>query len=178
MVYLRRIAISWHTVVLTGRAQHTGTTPLHSRADTLLAAAELIVLINSTALSIPGALATVAVINSSPQSINTIAERVEFKVDMRACDDATLAKLEVEIEKGCKEKAAQRGVGVQWERFWGAKKTTFDSVCVGCVKESVQEAGVEFREMLSGAGHDSYVIYQRVFFFISLSAFYSVLVWS
>ena len=71
-----RIAITWFNVELRGREQHCGTTPMDKRADTLLAAAQMIVGVNAVALSIPGALASVAVINSTPQAINTLASSV------------------------------------------------------------------------------------------------------
>lgn len=169
-------AISWHTLTLTGAPAHTGTTPFPSRSDALLAAAELIVHTHTTALSIPGSLATVAVIHSSTdssssaQSVNTIAGQVELKVDTRALDDATLVVLEEKLEERWmgREKRG-KGVSVKAEKFWSAKKTTFDEVCVQCVRSSVEEVGVPWREILSGAGHDSYV--SSFHFFVVYPAF-------
>ena len=76
---------------------HCGTTPMKMRADTLLCFAKMTVKINEIALETPGALATVAVVNSTPQSVNTIAGLVQFSIDARAKDDATLAVLDEKI---------------------------------------------------------------------------------
>ena len=148
--------MSWYSVVLRGREQHCGTTPMDARADTLLAAARMIVAINSAALSIPGALASVAVITSAPQSINTLASRVTFTIDARARDDATLATLEIALQKECAAVSQSSGVKIEkWDRFWNAPQTIFDETAVGAVRASVEDAGYAYSELQSGAGHDS-----------------------
>ena len=156
LTYSSCTAISWFNIELRGREQHCGTTPMDRRADTLLAAAHMIVGINGVALSIPGALASVAVISSTPQSINTLASSVQFNIDARARDDETLAKLEVELEKKCREISKETGVEIKvWDRFWNAKRTVFDERMVGFVKEAADENGFGNRDIQSGAGHDS-----------------------
>lgn len=126
------------------------------RADTLLTAAQMIVGINGVALSIPGALASVAVINSTPQSINTLASAVQFNIDARAKDDETLARLEAALEKKCHEISQEAGVEIRvWDRFWNAKRTVFDERMVGFVRETATENGFGNRDIQSGAGHDS-----------------------
>lgn len=149
-------AMNWYDVELRGREQHCGTTPMNLRADTLLCAAQMIVKINEVALSTPGGLASVAVINSTPQSINTLAGRVQFNVDVRALDDALLAELERKIEVACAPVADAAGVKiVKWEKFWSSPKTTFDATAVDMIRQSAKESGYGFRELQSGAGHDS-----------------------
>ena len=93
--------MSWINVSLRGREQHCGTTPLDKRADTLLAAAHMITRTNAVAHSLPGTLASVAVINSSPQSINTLAGSVQFTIDARAGDDEKLEGLVKALQEAC-----------------------------------------------------------------------------
>lgn len=113
---------------------------------------------HAVAHALPGALASVAVIHSSPQAINTLAGTVQFNIDARAPADAGLAALEAALEERCRAVASARGVQVRrWERFWNAPCTLFDARMVHCVRESADEAGVGWREMQSGAGHDSCV---------------------
>ncbi|EKM51079.1 uncharacterized protein PHACADRAFT_151612 [Phanerochaete carnosa HHB-10118-sp] len=156
-------AISWFNVELRGREQHCGTTPMDRRADTLLTAAQMIVAINGIALSIPGSLASVAVINSTPQSINTLASVVQFNIDARAKDDETLARLEAALEKKCHEISKEAGVEIRtWDRFWNAKRTVFNERMVGFVRETATENGFGNRDIQSGAGHDSVYTASRV----------------
>jgi beta-ureidopropionase / N-carbamoyl-L-amino-acid hydrolase len=129
---------------------------MNARADTLLAAAHMIVAVNATARTIPGALASVAVITSSPQSINTLAGRVQFSIDARARDDATLAKLEAALHQACTAVTESTGVAIEkWDRFWNSPETVFNETAVGAVRASVEDAGFGYSELQSGAGHDS-----------------------
>lgn len=151
--------MSWFNVELRGREQHCGTTPMDARADTLLAAAKMIVAINEAALSVPGSLASVAVINSTPQSINTLASRVQFNIDARARDDGVLAQLESRLKEVCEEVSAKTGVKIEtWDRFWNSPRITFDERMVETVRASAKENGFKYLDLQSGAGHDSYVI--------------------
>lgn len=148
--------MSWINVSLRGREQHCGTTPLDKRADTLLAAANMIVRVNAIARSLPGTLASVAVINSSPQAINTLAGSVHFTIDARARDDHKLEALVTALEEACNEEGAKAGVKLEkWDRFWTAPETVFDEKIVSFVKAAADEYGYAWREIQSGAGHDS-----------------------
>lgn len=150
--------MAWYNVELRGREQHCGTTPIDVRCDALLAAAQMIVAINNATIETPGGLATVAVINSSPQAINTIAGRVQFNIDARARSDDILAKLEKRIADVCKEIEAKSGVKIAtWDRFWSSPMMKFDEKAVEMVRESAKESGFKFQELQSGAGHDSSV---------------------
>lgn len=129
---------------------------MDARADTLLAAARMIVAVNACALAIPNALASVAVITSTPQSINTLASRVQFSIDARARDDETLARLEASLHEECATVAESAGVVIEkWDRFWNSPQTIFGETAVGAVRASVEDAGFAYSELQSGAGHDS-----------------------
>ena len=116
--------MNWYNVVLRGQEAHCGTTPMDMRRDTLLCASKMVVKINEIALGMPGTLASVAVINSTPQSINTLAGRVQFNVDLRAEDDDLLAQVEKRIEQACLAIAQADGVKLEtWDKFWSSPKT-------------------------------------------------------
>ncbi|TFK52801.1 putative N-carbamoyl-L-amino acid hydrolase [Heliocybe sulcata] len=157
-------SMNWYNVVLRGREQHCGTTPMNMRADTLLCAAKMIQSINAQALSLPGSLASVAVINSTPQSINTLAGRVQFNIDARASSNELLAQLEERLEAACREIAGNDGVKIEvWDRIWRCPKTAFDETAVEMVRRSAREVeSGKFKEMISGAGHDSVYTARKV----------------
>jgi metal-dependent amidase/aminoacylase/carboxypeptidase family protein len=122
----------------------------------LLCAAKMITKINECALSTPGSLASVAVINSGPHSINTLAGKVQFNIDARAKSDEILAELEEKIERECKKLAEQEGVQMaKWERIWKCPRVYFDEDVIECFRKSTAEVSGQVREMQSGAGHDS-----------------------
>lgn len=126
------------------------------RHDTLLSVSKMIVAINEAALVTPGGLASVAVINSTPQSINTLASRVQFSIDIRGRSDAILAELENKVTNACEAIANGSGVKIEkWDKFWTSPQVIFDETMVRMVRESAKDSGFSFREIQSGAGHDS-----------------------
>ena len=156
--FSKNIAMSWYNVVLRGREQHCGTTPMTMRGDTLLSAARMITAINTAALSTPNSVASVAVLNSTPQSINTLSGRVQFNIDVRAYDDDVLEEIEKKIKIACEEVAKLEGGAVRietWDRFWTSKRVVFNEDAVAAVRKAAEGSGFGFREMQSGAGHDS-----------------------
>ena len=149
-------SIRWYSIKLRGREQHTGTTPMRSRKDTLLAASKFIITANEIAMkSTSGGLASIAVINSRPQSINTLSGEVDMNLDLRHPSDEGLQTLEDEIRKEFEGISNESGVTMEFETIWVSPAVKFDPTCVNFVKEAVNEAGYD-RALISGAGHDRY----------------------
>ena len=149
-------SIRWYSIKLRGREQHTGTTPMRSRKDTLLAAAKLIVAANAIALkSTSGGLASIAVINSRPQSINTLSGEVDMNLDLRHPSDDGVQELEDECRKEFSKICDEARVKIELETIWISPAVKFDPTAVGFVREAVKEAGYN-RALMSGAGHDRY----------------------
>lgn len=151
-------SIRWYHVDVVGREAHTGTTPMDRRSDALLGAAKMIVATNEFVtqgdLAVRGARATIAVINSGPQSINTIAGKVRMGLDIRAPADEDVEKVEklcmLRFQDICKE----HGLSLDVDRFWTSPALHFDKTMVQCVRESSNSIGCDM-ELVSGAGHDS-----------------------
>jgi acetylornithine deacetylase/succinyl-diaminopimelate desuccinylase-like protein len=149
-------SIRWYSIKLRGREQHTGTTPMHSRKDTLVAAARLILAANEIATkSTSGGLASIAVINSRPQSINTLSGEVDMNLDLRHPSDGGIEQLEEECKNAFEKVSHEIGVTMEFKNIWVSPAVKFDPVAVGFVKEAVKEAGYD-AELISGAGHDRY----------------------
>ncbi|KAI1335044.1 putative N-carbamoyl-L-amino acid hydrolase [Xylariaceae sp. FL0016] len=151
-------SIRWYHVDIAGREAHTGTTPMDRRSDALLGAAKMIVATNQAVtegeLAARGARATIAVINSGPQSINTIAGKVRLGLDVRAPMDEDVAAVEALCRQRFQEISEEAGLSVDVDRFWTSPALHFDPTMVNCVRESARSIGCEM-ELVSGAGHDS-----------------------
>ena len=150
-------SIRWYSLKLRGREQHTGTTPMRSRKDTLLAAAKLILAANEIAMkSTTGGLASIAVINSRPQSINTLSGEVDMNLDLRHPSNEGVQEIENECKKQFEAICKELDVKMEFENIWVSPAVKFDQTAVGFVKEAVKEAGYD-RALVSGAGHDRYI---------------------
>jgi allantoate deiminase len=116
--------------VFEGRADHAGTTPMTSRSDALVAAAEFILHVRACATE--GTVATVGAIECEPNATNVVPARVTVSVDARSADKQLLAKLVADI-----------GFGVAWQS---------NPVPMGAAFAAVLP---DAPRLVSGAGHDA-----------------------
>src|SRR6267143_2760405 len=100
-------------IVVTGRADHAGTTPMDLRHDALAGASVMIQAIESItrALGAPS-VATVGRIRVEPDQINVIPGRVVFTVDLRHSDIGGRRALEERIRSLCSTVASERSLGI------------------------------------------------------------------
>jgi hydantoinase/carbamoylase family amidase len=151
-------SMRWYNLRVVGREAHTGSTPMDRRSDALLGCAKMIVEANRIAttgeLAKRGARATIAVINSSPQSINTVAGDVQMNLDVRSPFDEDV----VEIERQCRENfekiSKEHGLTLAFDTIWTSPAVNFNETMKQCVRSSALELGCNM-ELTSGAGHDS-----------------------
>lgn len=152
-------AYRWLTFTVVGRDAHTGTTPLRSRKDPLLAAAKMIASSNAIAKDL-GALASTGIIKiPASSSTNTLASQAVFTLDVRHPDDGVVA----EVQRRCLasfERIARedgRGVELGWTLDTESASVRFDGDCVAAVRDAATAlVGPDgWLPLTSGAGHDS-----------------------
>lgn len=146
----------WYEVTVEGEDCHAGTTPMPMRKDALLASARMIAAINAIGLRhAPHAVATVGLIEASPNSRNVIPGKTFFTIDIRHPEDAVLAAMEAEITAELNAIAAADGITLALERVWNSPPVHFAEECVGAVRDAARDLGYAWREIISGAGHDA-----------------------
>lgn len=147
-------------LTLSGRASHTGATPMALRSDALAAAAEIVLIAESLATDTQhrGARATVGQLEVHPGSVTTIPGRTLLSLDVRDVDSDRQRWTTIEIVRRARAVCDRRKVGLSltllgdtspvilpiWLRLMAAK------VC--------SERDLSYRVMASGASHDSQVI--------------------
>ncbi|KAF2714072.1 putative N-carbamoyl-L-amino acid hydrolase [Pleomassaria siparia CBS 279.74] len=158
-------SMRWYNIGIEGREAHTGTTPMDRRSDALLGAAKMIVetnrIVTETDVAPRGGRATIAVINSLPQSINTIAGHVSLGLDIRAPADSDVELIERRCREAFETICQQHGLEMTFDNFWISPALNFDPIMVSCVKQSVADLGCDM-EIVSGAGHDSVYTSRKV----------------
>jgi hydantoinase/carbamoylase family amidase len=130
-------------VVVEGRAGHAGTTPMGSRDDALVKAAELMLRFRDEAGAIDGAVLTVGRIEAEPGGVNVIPGRVRFTVDLRAPDEERLSAL-VAL------------TGIDGSR--AVPPTAMSPAVREALAAGVADRGLPVFELASGAGHDAGVL--------------------
>ena len=146
----------WFDVTLVGQEAHAGPTPMKTRRDALVGAAELVAAVNRIGLEFqPGACATVGQFDVSPNSRNTIPGHVAFSVDMRHPDDARLSAMKAALENACQAAADTRGLALECEEIWYQPPIVFNPDCIAAVQGGATAAGLDAMKIVSGAGHDA-----------------------
>lgn len=155
------------------KASHTGTTPFSARADALLLASQLITHSNRVAAR-HSALASTGILTLSPGSVNTVPGHVRFSLDIRAAADSAVEAVEAELKRDF-EVLARRGsvdgaappqgqgekglpLSITWKTDFESPAVLFHQDCISAVREAAKSVlGDEglYRDMTSGAGHDS-----------------------
>ncbi|PVH97709.1 putative N-carbamoyl-L-amino acid hydrolase [Periconia macrospinosa] len=158
-------SIRWSNIEIQGREAHTGSTPMDRRNDALLGAAKMIVetnrIVTETKVGPRGGRATIAVINSSPQSINTISGKVSLGLDIRAPADSDSELIELQCKKSFEKICEEHGLTMSFDNFWVSPAVVFDQIMVECVRRSAAELACDM-EIVSGAGHDSVYTSRKV----------------
>ena len=150
------VGIHWARVTFHGDQDHAGPTPMRTRRDALVAAADVVRAVRRIPLELGGDMVgTVGWLDVRPNIVNAIPGRTVLTTDLRAPDDALLDRAVARLETAVREAAAAERVRQEWEPLMRVPLTRFAPEVVGAVEESARALGVGYRRMLSGAGHDA-----------------------
>src|SRR5256885_7882407 len=149
-------------VVVTGQADHAGTTPMNLRRDALVGAAAMIQAIESItrALGAP-AVATVGKIEAHPQQINVVPGSVLFTVDLRHVNDGARRALGERIQSLCRTTASERGLGIEIRTLHERPPVPMHAEVRGLLERAAADVGVAAISLVSGAGHDAQILATR-----------------
>ncbi len=147
-------------VVVLGEAGHAGTVPMHMRRDALAGAAELMVMVERTALenADDGMVATVGRINASPGATNVIPGRVDFSVEIRSSSDARRKGAIEQIKADAQRIGGKRGLEFAFEPFYETSTTSCTPSMQALLTDAIAALGYKSVRLPSGAGHDAQVM--------------------
>ena len=148
--------IRWYDIHVTGQDFHASTTPMTARKDALVGAARIVDGLNALGLAnLPDARLTVGQLVVKPNSRNVIPGAVTLSLDLRHPDSATLDRLEREMKETAVRIGGALDLETRIETVEKAAPVTFDAGCVAAVRDAARAAGLDHRDMASGAGHDA-----------------------
>lgn len=145
---------SWFEVELIGDSNHAGTTPMESRKDPMLAAAEIIheleTLANQKSIKL-----TVGKFQVEPNVPNVIPQNINFTLDIRS-NENYLREEYIELMKEVSETvSSNRLVRCQLNEVWESPTVKFNDEIVKIIKNKADALGYDSKELVSGAGHDA-----------------------
>ncbi len=137
-------------ITVYGRADHAGTTPMDMRKDAVEMAAKVIAGIGDCARKYPETVATVGYVNVTPNTVNTIAQKVEFSLDVRSPQKKHIEDVMFEIHN-----ILSRNTVFSEQKTLSAEPVDMDEDFRHMLKVAAKEKNYSWQEINSGAGHDS-----------------------
>ncbi|MDB5506162.1 MAG: allantoate amidohydrolase [Devosia sp.] len=147
-------------IIVEGRADHAGTTPMATRIDALTAAARLVLDIEHLGREFAqGAAhfaATVGEFTMEPNAANVVPSRVRLLIDARAENRADMERFIELIGESVNWVAAETDATISPPKLISDNPPTPCDVDVqSCLDAACDSVGAKYRRMASGAGHDT-----------------------
>ncbi len=144
-------------ILIEGSGGHAGGVLMPDRRDALCAAAELVLAIESAALSTlaPEAVATVGTCDVFPGAVNSIPSQVRLSVDIRDTDLPRRDSVMQAVDNACSAIARRRQVSVRTELLNADAPGNCSPLVIDALSESCKKHGLNYLPMISRAYHDS-----------------------
>lgn len=148
------------SLILEGQPQHTGGTPMGQRADALACASEIVLYVEKLANSrhYRGARATVGRLEVAPNSITTIAGRVEMVLDFRDVDSDRQRRGVEEILRRAFSICQERGIELTYGVVSDSSPVALPMWLRKQISDTCDDMGIGYRVMSSGASHDTQIV--------------------
>lgn len=139
-----------------GEPDHAGATPMNSRHDALVAAAESVLAVERTGCGAPiHGVATTGNIESWPGSFNVVPNETHIQAEIRSTDAQWLHGAKREIAQRIGEIAEQRGVSQFIEWLTSQDPVPANTALQDNIAMTAEELGYSWMSVPSGAGHDA-----------------------
>lgn len=146
-------------VIITGEANHAGTTPMDERADALSAAGDFITAVKDIAQRMNSeddtVVGTVGSIQAEPNATNVVPGRVEMSLDVRSVEYDSMNQIVEHAQQNLTQISDRHNVNTKLERDFDIQPTPMNSQCREISHSACNAAGIETLSMHSGAFHDT-----------------------
>ena len=150
------VAIDRYDAIITGVANHAGTTPIAERHDAMLAAAHLTVAVRDAATRTPGRqVATVGRLEVTPNSPNVIPGLVRLSVELRDLEPRTLVAMMDDIRARARDIASTSGTTIEFRELARAAPAVATPEVQTAIERAAASLGLHSTRLPSGAGHDA-----------------------
>ncbi|SVB23216.1 uncharacterized protein METZ01_LOCUS176070 [marine metagenome] len=150
------VGIKQWEVVITGFANHAGTTPMDKRNDALYAAALYVQSVHEIGKNTPGnQVATVGMIKPFPGAPNVIPGKVNASLEIRDLDEKKIDSIYNKIKRSTKKIAKKTGTTFQFQQTINIIPEPTNDLISKAIFEASNDLKLKSKFMPSGAGHDA-----------------------
>ena len=148
--------LRWIECTVTGKGQHTGSTPMRMRRNAGRGLAQLTELAHEIAMRHqPDAVGAIGHIDIFPNSRNIIVEKAVFTVDFRSHLLPVLLAMTEEFMARAPAICADLGCEFESQIVGQFDPPAFDPALVKTVRAAAERLGYRHMDIVSGAGHDA-----------------------
>ena len=148
--------LRWIECTVTGKGQHTGSTPMYMRRNAGRGLARVTELVHEIAIKHqPDAVGAIGHADFHPNSRNIIAEKVVFTVDFRSHRLEVLQAMEAEFNARAPGLCADIGVKFAAQVVGAFDPPAFDKALLARLRGAADRLGYSHMDIVSGAGHDA-----------------------
>ncbi len=152
-----------YEVTFIGRSDHAGTTPMHLRADALVAAAGFVAQAAAlVAARFPGAVFTCGDVRVRPGVYNVVPNRVELLVEFRAGSMSILGDVDQALRNMLDELTNAPGLSYQLNLTGYLEPRFMDRQVQAAISGACQHLGYGQMRSASGALHDAHSLAHHV----------------
>jgi beta-ureidopropionase / N-carbamoyl-L-amino-acid hydrolase len=155
------VEIVRYAAVVTGFANHAGTTPMPERRDALIAASQLTIAVREAVTKLPGRqVGTVGQLDVTPNAPNVIPGVVRMTIELRDLDAAKLARIFDDIHQRAKAIATATGTEIAVTELSRNRAALASPDMQRTIELASAGLGLRTARLPSGAGHDAQMMAQ------------------
>lgn len=158
-----------YKLTLSGRADHSGATPMSMRQDAMCGAAEIILKVENLAQTASGfavldtansvsdasVVGTVGTVSVRPGAMNVIPGQVELGIDIRSISQEAKVQVCNELTSFIASVCKKRQLTYTMDTIADETPVAIDEEMINLVGTSCEDLGIEYMKLPSGAGHDA-----------------------
>lgn len=152
-----------YDIHLKGEANHAGTTMMRFRHDVVQAYAKIVdqSIQKAKAAGDPLVL-TFGKVDVKPNVVNVVPGEMTFTMDCRHTDKDFLVSFTDSLVDDMRSICSDMGIQIDVDNWMDEDPVPMDDAMVDVVRKACQAKGLNYREMHSGAGHDSQIIAKHI----------------
>lgn len=150
------LGMAWLEATIRGNADHAGPSPMHTRSDALVAAADVVTAVRRMAGRLDDdVVTTVGELSVEPDSVNVIPAESTFTVDVRSFDDEVVLDAVDRVDDELRAACDREGTDYDLAELWHIPHTEFAPSVADAIEAAADGSGRSSMRMISGAGHDA-----------------------
>lgn len=154
--------IYWKEITIHGTSNHAGTTPMSYRKDPMLVACKTVAFIRELTKEYgQNQVGTTGFMKPHPNLVNVIPSHVTFTIDIRNTDEELLQSFKEKVMSFLETECDKEQVTFTSKELANFAPVQFSNKIINTIEKETQEAGLNYKKLPSGAGHDAQMLARR-----------------